>query len=258
MVIEQKKRHRVVVTAVGVILVVSLTLFAVGLVLILDKKCEETANTPQSKVDPCVYSDEAKKSGLIDVLGNARRTYFDLSPKAFSVASADNLAPSRAYLNPSTIKERTDKARELLKQLRSLTIDRTKLSSRELQSLAEAEHFLSHNFGEAEEDYYIGLWMLGPNMMCTPDYICWWFQRHVQTSTSYRYRPKSVQNVLQILNALAYYNNTIYQYIENIHYGIRSGMVRSTEACTAGFEAIKTQYSKVAEFNAQGTCFEVL
>lgn len=257
MVVERKKRHRVVVTAVGVTLLVSLTLFAVGLVFILNKKCEEPTNTSPSEVDPCGYSDEAIKSGLIDVLANARQTYLNVSPKAFSSVSADNLAPSRAYLNPSTIKEGTDKARDLLKQLKSLTIDRTKLSSRELQSLAEAKHFLFHNFGQTEYDYYIGLWMLGPNMMCTADYICWWFQHHVLVSIA-RFRPKSVENVLLIRNMLAYYNNTIHQYMENIRYGVRSGMVRSTEACMEGFEAIKTQYSKVAEFNAQGMRFKVL
>ena len=252
-----KKQHRVAVTAVGVILLVSLTLFTVGLVFILNKKCENIANTPSSELDPCAHSDEAVKSGLIDVLANAQRTYSEVSPKAFiSVSDADHLSPSRTYLNPSTIKEATDKARELFKQLKSLVIDRTKLSSRELRGLAQAEHFLSNNFGQAEEDYYIGSWMLGPNIMCAMDYMCWLFQQHVQVSTSIRYRPKTVQNVLQVRQALAYYNDTIYQYMENIRYGVSRGMVRSTEACMAGFEAMKTKYSKVAEFNAPGTCFE--
>lgn len=245
-----EKRCRVVASTVGVILLVSLTLFVVGLVLILNNKCDDSEETA-GNVDLCRHSDEAIKSGLIDLLANVRRTSNEVCPcAAFLTPSNKKLVPPREYLNPVTIKDTTDQARSLFKQLKSLTIDESKLTPRELRSLAEVEHFLSHNFGDPEEDYYTGSWLLGPNIMCTSDYMCQWFKYHIIYTAVVP--PKSLQDILQIRKALAYYNKTVYQYMENIRYGIRSGMVQSIEACLAGLYAIKTAYIKIAEFNAIG------
>lgn len=245
-----EKRCRVVASTVGVILLVSLTLFVVGLVLILNNKCDDSEETA-GNVDLCRHSDEAIKSGLIDLLANVRRTSNEVCPcAAFLTPSNKKLVPPREYLNPVTIKDTTDQARSLFKQLKSLTIDESKLTPRELRSLAEVENFLSHNFGDPEEDYYTGSWLLGPNIMCTSDYMCRWFKYHIIYTAVVP--PKSLQDILQIRKALAYYNKTVYQYMENIRYGVRSGMVQSIEACLAGLYAIKTAYIKIAEFNAIG------
>ncbi len=246
-----EKRCRVVVITVGVILVVSLTLFIVGLVFVLNKCDNNSQETLSDSLDLCKPSEEANKSGLIDLLANVRQNSNKVCPCTLPL-SKNNLAPPREHLKPTTIKDTTDKARSLFKQLKSLTIDESKLTPRELRSLAEVEHFLSHNFGEPESDYYSGLWLLGPDVMCRSGYMCRWFPQHV-SSLAYIVSPlNSLDDILEIPKALGYFNKTIYQYMDNMRYGAQSGMVRSIEACVAGFDAIKTKYVKVAELNATG------
>ena len=246
-----EKRCRVVAITVGVILVVSLTLFVVGLVFIVNK-CEERAETLSNTVDLCKPSEEAIKSGLIDLLANVRENFSKTCPCAPLPLSHDNIVPSREYVNPAIIKDTTDKARSLYKQLKSLTIDELKLTPRELKNLAEVEHFLSHNFGQPEEDYYTGSWLLGPNIMCSSGYMCRWFKHHVVISYSIAFPLESLQDIIKIRKAFVFYNKTVYQYMDNIRYGVRSGMVRSKEACLAGLDAIKAEYINIAESNATG------
>ena len=246
-----EKRYRVVAVTVGVILVVSLTLFVVGLVFITNK-CEESAETLSNTDDLCKPSEEAIRSGLIDLLANVRQNFSKTCPCAPLPLSHDNIVPSREYVNPTIIKDTTDRARSLYKQLKSLIIDELKLTPQELKSLAEVEHFLSHNFGQPEEDYYTGSWLLGPNIMCGSGYMCRWFKRHVIISYSIASPLESLQDIIKIRKAFEFYNKTVYQYMDNIRYGVQSGMVRSKEGCLAGLDAIKAEYINIAESNATG------
>ena len=250
-----QKRRRVVIAAVGVILVVSLTLFATGIVFILNKRCGKNAETSTSALDLCERSDEAIKSGMIDLFTNARRTYDEVSP--FSALSESYLTPPEEFIKPSRIKNCTDSARSLYKQLKSLQINTHKLTARELRSIAEFEHFLNHNFAQHESDYYSGLWLLGPDIMCT-DYMCRRFPRHVVSTGATRFRPETVEDILEVRKALGFYNRTIHQYIENIRYGARSGMVRSIEACLAGLDAIKENYINIADRNETGKKCDII
>lgn len=249
------KRRRVAACTFGVLLVVSLTLFTVGLVFILKKKCtEQSRDTSTSAVDLCKHSEEAIKSGLIDLLANVRKDFKKNCPcRGFTGKNA--LVPAREYLKPSNIKDVTDKARKRLKQFKSLSIDKTKLTPRELKSLAKLEQFLSHNFGTPEDDYYSGSWLLGPNIMCNSGYMCIWFKHHVRYTVRATFQPKSQQDVMKIRKAFTYYNKTVQQYIDNLRDGVKRGMMRSTEACVAGLDALKSQFTKVAELSAAGkTC----
>ena len=251
-----KKRRRVVASTVGVILLISLTLFTVGLVFVINNKCEDTSDTLSNTADFCKHGNEAIQSGLIDLLANVRQTHNEVTPYAAFLSLNPDLVPSRQYLQPSTIKDETDKARILFDKLKSLTIDESKLTSRELKGAIEVEHFLSHNFGQPEDDYYNGLWLLGPNLMCSSSYMCSWFQYHIMYTASLSNPLQSKEDILKIRKALEYYNKTVHQYIENVRYGVKSGMVRSIEACLAGLDAIKTKYIKVAEFKAVGKCLK--
>ncbi|XP_028411286.1 uncharacterized protein LOC114533865 [Dendronephthya gigantea] len=244
-----QKRRRVVIAAAGVILVVSLTLFTTGIVFILHKRCEKSGESSTSTLDLCGRSDEGERSGLIDLFANARRTYSKVSP--FSTLSVSRLTPREEFLKPSSIKNCTDSARSLYKQFKSLQINTHKLTPRELKSIAELEHFLNHNFAQPGSDYYSGLWLLGPDIMCT-DYMCRHFSGQVLSTGAMHFRPKTVEDILEVRNALAFYNRTIRQYIENIRYGARSGMVRSVEACLAGLDAIKERFINIAHRNATG------
>jgi hypothetical protein len=247
-----EKRYRVVAVTVGVILVVSITLFVVGLVFIANKCEETTTETLPTTVDLCEASQEARESGLIDLLAKVKEVSNKICPCAPLLNG--HVVPPREYVQPAIIKDTTDKARSLYKQLKSLTIAESKLTPRELRSLADVEHFLSHNFGQPDEDYYTGSWLLGPNIMCSSDYMCKWFRRHVSTSIFNVFPLKSLQNITKVREALEFYNKTVYQYMDNIRYGVQSGMVQSREACSAGLDAIKGEYNKVAELNASGEC----
>ena len=241
-----EKRRRCVAGAVGVTLVVSLTLFAVGLVFIINKDCSDQGESVSDSVDQCKHSEEAKTSGLIDLLGKVRQNY----KKFLSVRTFKGPASLRNYLDPKSIKETTDAARVLLEDFNSLRIDTSALTPRELKGLAELQQFLEHNFGQAYDDYYTGAWLLGPNIMCA-HYMCRRFMYDVSSATANQ-PIETVQDVAKFRDTLAHYGRLVHQYMENIRQGVKSGMVRSVEACLAGADALKAKYLKIAELDASG------
>lgn len=69
--------------------------------------------------------------------------------------------------HPKNLKRVSDTARVLLNELLSLKINPKRLKAREKKVLAQAKHYLEHNFGSPyDKNYYSGLFLLGPDLFC--------------------------------------------------------------------------------------------
>lgn len=259
MIIAVRTKQRLVAIVVGVTLV-CLSILVVGIVFIANPRdCQECLDKDEmsSSVDDdqCKYSKEANSSGLINFLTKVQRTYNEVDPdgRLYMFALKPDGANHALDLAPSNIKIITDFARGLLIELKVLNINVSLLKPRELKAMAEVKHVLEHNFAEPyDADYYSGGWMLGPNHFCT-QYICKIpYYISIGFASMFYNRPKSVKNIWIIRDILAGYNKTIYQYMENMRFGVSRGMVRSIEECLAGIDAIKGKYLNIARMNSSG------
>lgn len=243
------ERRRGIWSAIGILTVISLSLFISGVVFIFGKNCKEQPAlvSPQSLKDACKHSEEARNSGFIDLLSKVRTANNDYN----RISISNLLIPKRDYYKPETLKSTSDKSRDLYKQLKTLRIKRSELTSREQQSFTEMEHFLRHNFGAPQRDYYSGFWLLGPTMWCN-EYICRSLAYDVFRTISSHNPPKRIQDLKKIRASLSYYSKTVNQYIENLRYGVKAGMVRPIDVCRAGLQAMKSSYGKISELNATG------
>lgn len=207
----------------------------------------------------CAFSEEAQRTGLHEFLSRVKNTYYKLHP--YDVYYDPDVTTSRikeeyvAYdPTPSVIKERTDAALALLKEISSKSIDTDKLKPRERKSLAQVKHYLQHVFGQPYDvNYYAGDWMLGPNLFCWQE-IC----SHgygIYNGIGLYHKLHNASDVNLIETKLKTHKKGILQYIENMKMGVRSGMIRSVEECKAGLNAISRRYLNVSLHNETGKPF---
>ena len=215
-----------------------------------------TVATTKPALHACAFSEEAQNVGLGEFLGRVKSTYYKLHP--YDVvhdpdATADRI--KREYVaydpTPSTIKNRTDTAQALLKEIRDKSIKTDLLKLRERKALAQVKHFLQHMFGQPYDvNYYAGDWMTGPNLFCWQP-IC----EHgysVYNGIGRHHKPYNADDVKLIESKLKTHKAGFLQYIENMKMGVRRGMIRSTEECEAGNDAIKRQYLNTSRYNETG------
>ena len=215
-----------------------------------------TVATTKSALHTCAFSEEAQNVGLGEFLGRVKSTYYKLHP--YDVvhdpdATADRI--KREYVaydpTPSTIKNRTDTAQALLKEIRDKSIKTDLLKLRERKALAQVKHFLQHVFGQPYDvNYYAGDWMMGPNLFCWQE-IC----EHgygVYNGIGRHHKPYNADDVKLIESKLKTHKAGFLQYIENMKMGVRRGMIRSTEECLAGLNSIKRQYLNTSRYNETG------
>ena len=215
-----------------------------------------TVATTKPALHACAFSEEAQNVGLGEFLGRVKSTYYKLHP--YDVvhdpdATADRI--KREYVaydpTPSTIKNRTDTAQALLKEIRDKSIKTDLLKLRERKALAQVKHFLQHVFGHPYDvNYYDGDWMMGPNLFCWQP-IC----DHgygVYNGIGRHHKPYNADDVKLIESKLKTHKAGFLQYIENMKMGVRRGMIRSTEECEAGNDAIKRQYLNTSRYNETG------
>ena len=207
----------------------------------------------------CAFSEEAQRTGLHEFLSRVKNTYYKLHP--YDVYYDPDVTTSRikeeyvAYdPTPSVIKERTDAALDLLKEISSKSIDTDKLKPRERKSLAQVKHYLQHVFGQPYDvNYYAGDWMLGPNLFCWQE-IC----SHgygIYNGIGLYHKLHNASDVNLIETKLKTHKEGILQYIENMKMGVKSGMIRSVEECKAGLNAISRRYLNVSLHNETGKPF---
>lgn len=208
-----------------------------------------TENTENySSTNTCTFSPEARRIKLDIFLANITKSYYRFHPqniifkRGISLSEIKNLyRPFNS--RPSTIKEKTDAAKQLLRELNSITknCNEDALKERERKGIYEARQVLQHAFSTPYAgNYYNGDWLLGPDSFCWQE-ICYLFYYFPVGL----YKPMTLAEVEKLGKVLRHFQQTILQYIENLKTGVRSGMVRSIEACKAGLNAIKRVYPSI-------------
>ena len=273
------KKERIITIA---LLVIALIVLIVGIVLIVvaaTKKDDKSASTsttmePQKKSSPsepgptatvpitkapsgrCDFSKEAQNAGLPEFLGRVKSTYFKLHP--YEVAYDPDVTPDRVKTEyvaydptPAVIKNRTDTALALLKEISDENINTNKLKPRERKALAQVKHYLQHMFGQPYDvNYYAGDWMMGPNLFCWQEICAHGYG--VYNGIGRHHKPYNFDDVKLIESKLKTHKAGFLQYIENMKMGVRRGMIRSTEECEAGLNAIKRRYLNTSRYNETG------
>ena len=239
------------------LLAVAFVFMIVGIVLMaVALRSTATATTTMAPSSRCGFSEEAQKAGLADFLDRVKSTYYKLHPyDVFYDPDVTTNQVKKEYVSydptPSVIKNRTDTALVLLKEIKNKRINTFMLKPREKKALAQVKHYLQHIFGKPYgANYYSGDWMMGPNLYCMQE-IC---DRGnaVYNGIGRHHKPHSVHDVRDIARKLKTHQQRFLQYIMNMKMGIRAGMVRSKEACRAGFDAIRRKYLKIHLDNETG------
>ena len=238
------------------LLAVAFVFMIVGIVLMAvaasEKKNEELQAPSTPTMAPssrCGFSKEAQKAGLADFLDRVKSTYYKLHPyDVFYDPDVTTDQVKKEYVaydpTPSVIKNRTDTALMLLKEINNKRINTFMLKPREKKALAQVKHYLQHMFGKPYgANYYSGDWMMGPNLYCMQE-ICD-LGNAVYNGIGQHHKPHSVRDVRDIARKLETHRQSFLQYIMNMKMGIRAGMVRSKEACKAGLDAIRKKYLKI-------------
>ena len=212
---------------------------------------------PPRKVPPrqetgearCDFSKEANASGFSKFLDKVFQAYYQFFPyelayKPGGVTEAYLRANFKPYdPSPAKLKEITTSSLQLLKELDDMKINTNKLKLREKKAMVQLKHFLKHIFATPYDgNYFAGDFLMGPNLFCWQP-ICS-VGSHVYYNMRY-FKPSTVQDVDFLQDKFKQLNETFSQYIENLRYGIRAGMVRSVEECIAGVNAMKQSYLNV-------------
>jgi len=66
------------------------------------------------------------------------------------------------------------------------------------------------------------------------------------------WQPSTYDDIIYIMEQLQGYKPLIEQYISNIKYGIKAGMVRSTEQCEAGYYSFIGHFQQVSLLGKEG------
>ena len=254
----------IIVLAVAlIILIVGIALIAVAATKKSDEKPTSTASpstttggTAAPSVDRCKFSGEALRVGLPTFLSRVKAAYYKLHP--YNVYYDPDVTTDRVKMEyvaydptPSTIKNRTDTAQALLKEIEDKGINADKLTPRERKALSQVKHYVQHIFGQPYDvNYYAGDWMLGPNLFCWQE-ICY-HGYGVYNGLGTHHKPYNAKDVELIEQKLKTHKAGILQYIENMKMGVRRGMIRSVEECEAGINSFKRQYLNVSLHNETG------
>lgn len=210
----------------------------------------------------CSFSREARRIGLEKYLQKVLNTYYELHPQDLvyrpgGVTTEELKAKFRPYdPDPKHLKRISDVARELLKQLNALRVNKGLLKLREKKALAQVKHYLVNNFGTPYNgDYYAGDFLMGPNLFCWQP-ICDVGYSDIRYGLS-NLRIKNLKDVQLVISKMKLVEKTFAQYIHNLKLGIRAGMVRSTEECVAGINSFQRSYFQVFLKGEKGMYCEI-
>ncbi|KAL9953420.1 hypothetical protein ACROYT_G040839 [Oculina patagonica] len=258
----QKKRNALMLVA-GIVGLIGLILLIVGIVLVTNSKNEEcgATNAGQSggdkKTGRCSYSEEAKRAGVDEFLQKVQDTYYDLHPedlifKPGGIGRSVLMEKFKPYNpEPDNLKRITDSARRLLDELQELGVNTRRLKPREKKAIAQVKHYLQNNFGKPYDAYYYaGDFLMGPNLFCWQQ-ICNVGLSDIGQGLG-NFHLKDLEDVGVFLNKMKLVEATFSTYIQNMQFGIKAGMVRSTEECLAGIDSFKQKYLQVSFQGEQG------
>ena len=194
---------------------------------------------------------------VISFIKKVQSTYYKMNPNKIVYMPDVTIANIRqefsAYdAKPSSIKIRTDTARKLLAEINGMKLDEKAMLPRERKAVAQVKHYLQSNFGSPyDENYYAGDWMMGPNYFCWQPicYIGSDLRSHFNTKS---FQPKTVSDVEFVIDSIKKHGNSVIQYVENMKYGVKAGMVRSVEDCKSGFNSISNRFPEISRKNETG------
>ena len=197
---------------------------------------------------------------VISFIKKVQKTYYRMNPNKIVYMPDVTISNIRqefsAYdAKPSSIKKRTDAARTLLAEINNMKLDEMNMLPRERKAVAQVKHYLQSNFGSPyDENYYAGDWMMGPNYFCWQPicYIGSDLRAHFNTR-SYGFQPKSVDDVEFVIESIKKHGRSVIQYVENMKYGIKAGMLRSVEDCKSGLNSISGRFKQISRKNKNGT-----
>eukprot|EP00794_Sanderia_malayensis_P004766 gene4766-5393_t len=231
--------------------------------LALDIACKDktTSITPSPKArkltslkEFCEYSPEAKRIGLDAFLKKVQLSYYEHFPNQVSYQpdiKSEEMSEHvlKRYFpydpRPEVLKKKTDAALGLLREIQSAKYDERKLKPRENRVIAQAKHFLQQNFGTPyDQNFYAADWMMGPNYFCWQP-IC--YLGYDVNALGYNSKPKTIQDIEQMLLKITTHNMTVDNYIENMKLGVKAGMVRTKIDCKAGLDAFLEYYKAIAK-----------
>ncbi|KXJ22647.1 uncharacterized protein LOC110252025 [Exaiptasia diaphana] len=248
-----KKEKRTTYIVAGVCLIAIIVLI-VGIVLIVKSTDKDTSSGSKEASDRYKFSNEALSSGFAKFLQKVQDSDFEVFPEAIVYKPNVTVDEIKRVFKPfdsswKNLKKRTDTAKELLDEVKDLTINTNKLKPREKKALFRIKHYLQFNFAVPYDgNYYAGDYMMGPNLFCWQP-IC---GVPSQVASLRYFQPKEVKDLEVLQDKLALFNQTYHSYIQNLKDGIKAGMVRSVEECKAGLDAIKRTAFKVALNGPEG------
>lgn len=245
----------------GVVALAGVVLLIIGIVLIAKANNEECTRSEEPETGRCGYSSEAKRAGLDKFLQKVQDTYFELHPqdlifKPGGVKPNEYLAEFKPYNpEPGNLKRITDTARQLVKQLKDLGVNTLFLKPREKKALAQVKHYLQNNFGQPyDSNYYAGDFLMGPNLFCWQP-ICNVGHYDIRMGLG-NLHPRDLTQFRVFLDKTKLVAHTFSTYIENLRIGVKAGMVRSKEECSAGLKSFKRRYLQVSLQGVKGmSCF---
>lgn len=215
-------------------------------------------------VEKCSKSGAApKRSGnpqLLSFIKKVQTTYYQMNPNKIVYMPDVTVANIRQEFSaydpkPSSIKKRTDAARRLLAEINSMKLNEKTMLPRERKAIAQVKHYLQSNFGSPyDENYYAGDWMMGPNYFCWQPicYIGSDLGAHFNTK-SYGFQPSSVSDIEFVIQSIQKHGRSVSQYVENMKYGVKAGMVRSVEDCKSGLNSISSRFPEIYRKDESGT-----
>ena len=249
-----------------VLAVIAIIILIVGIVLIAlaakKKDCNDKDDKHPGSTDEqtsstfCEYSEEAKRIGLDDIILRVKKSYYDNHPFQLPYdpdATRDEIKKKYTAYNPTPeyIKQVTDAAWKLLKEVNETKVDHDKLKPRERKALSQLKHYLKTAFGQPYDmNYYTGHWMMGPTFFCYRRAMCN-VGKHLGQMLKVL-KPENLQDVTLLKAKLETHKKGILRYMENLKLGKLHGMVYSQEVCVGSKNAIRRFFLKIALKNESG------
>lgn len=259
-----KQKQRKTLFLATAISLVGISCLITGIILLVKRNSSrcEAPNVQkwqgEKTIGRCSYSEEAKRAGLVAFLQRVQDKTFEAQPfliaKKPKVSALEVQQKYKVYdPSPSNLRNVTDTAKNLLKDLNRLVIEEKKLKSRERKVLAQLRHYLKHVFGTPfDGDYYFGDFLLGPNVFCWQP-ICT-VGSSLEKSLPF-FKPSDTRGLEILIEKLAEVNKTFQTYTDNLRYGVKAGMVRSIEECRSGIDAFQRTYYHIAFSGPKGNLF---
>eukprot|EP00794_Sanderia_malayensis_P009552 gene9552-10539_t len=247
----------------GIVISVAVLILALGISLLIAGIVIKNKDNAECKKHAANTGNTAKRvsnPAFLSFVAKVQKTYYKINPNKIiympDVTDATVRQEFSAYdARPIAIKRRTDTARALYNEITGMKLNEQNMIMRERKALAQVKHYLQNNFDSPyDENYYAGDWMMGPNYFCWQP-ICYIgndLRAHFGTSAK-AHNPSTLEDVEFVIASIKKHGQSAIQYMKNMQYGVKAGMVRSVMDCQSGYNSIRSRFPKVARGSATGS-----